>query len=39
MLRLEELVTGIAEGRARRLHIVQVHEARLDDLEGDQTQQ
>jgi hypothetical protein len=39
MQRLEELVTGIAEGTARLLRIVQVHEARLDDLEGDQTQQ
>jgi hypothetical protein len=39
MQRLEELVTGIAEGTARLLHIVQIHEQRLDDLEGNQTQQ
>jgi hypothetical protein len=32
---LKNLVTDIAEGTARLLHTVQVHEQRLDRLEGD----
>lgn len=31
--RLEELVTGIAEGTARLLRVVEVHEQRIDRLE------
>lgn len=38
--RLESLVTEIAEGTARLLHVVEVHEQRISDLEeGNQTQQ
>ena len=33
-VRLEGLVTGIAEGTARRLHVIEVHEKRISDLEG-----
>jgi hypothetical protein len=32
---LTTLVNDIAEGTARLLHVVQVHEQRLDRLEGD----
>jgi chromosome segregation ATPase len=32
---LKSLVSDIAEGTARLLHVVQVHEQRLDRLEGD----
>lgn len=32
---LKTLVNDIAEGTARLLHVVQVHEQRLDRLEGD----
>jgi hypothetical protein len=40
MQRLEELVTGIAEGTARLLHVIEVHEQRISDLEeGNHTQQ
>jgi copper oxidase (laccase) domain-containing protein len=39
MQRLEELVTDIAEGTARLLHVAQVHEQRINDLEGNQSQQ
>jgi hypothetical protein len=39
-VRLEGLVTGIAEGTARLLHVIEVHEQRIRDLEeGSQTQQ
>jgi hypothetical protein len=39
-VRLQGLVTGIAEGTARRLHVIEVHEKRISDLqEGRQTQQ
>lgn len=39
-LRLEGLVTEIAEGTARLLHVVEVHEQRISNLEeGNQTQQ
>ena len=39
-LRLEGLVTGIAEGTVRRLHVIEVHEKRISDLEeGGQIQQ
>ena len=39
-VRLEGLVTGIAEGTARLLHVIEVHEKRISDLEeGSQTQQ
>jgi hypothetical protein len=38
-VRLENLVTEIAEGTARLLHVVEVHERRISDLEGNQTQQ
>lgn len=31
--RLEELVTGIAEGTARLLHVIEIHEQRIGDLE------
>lgn len=34
MGQLETLVTGIAEGTARLLRVAEVHEQRLDDLEG-----
>lgn len=38
-VRLEGLVTGIAEGTARRLHVIEVHEKRISDLEEEgQTQ-
>jgi chromosome segregation ATPase len=33
--RLEGLVTQLAEGTARLLHVAQAHEQRLDRLEGD----
>ena len=36
--KLESLVTDIAEGTARLLHVVQAHEHRISDLEGNQTQ-
>jgi hypothetical protein len=36
MQRLEGLVTEIAEGTARLLHVVEVHEQRISDLEGNQ---
>jgi hypothetical protein len=36
--RLEDLVTDIAEGTARLLRVVEVHEQRISDLEGDQAQ-
>jgi len=39
MERLEGLVTEIAEGTARLLHVVEVHEQRISDLEGDQARQ
>jgi ABC-type transporter Mla subunit MlaD len=32
--RLEDLVTQIAEGTARLLHVAEVHERRISDLEG-----
>ena len=32
---LKTLVNDIAEGTVRLLHVVQVHERRLDQLEGD----
>jgi hypothetical protein len=32
--RLESLVTEIAEGTARLLHVVEAHEQRISDLEG-----
>jgi len=38
-VRLESLVTQIAEGTARLLHVVEVHEHRISDLEGNQPQQ
>jgi hypothetical protein len=38
MERLEGLVTGIAEGTARLLHVVEVHEQRISDLEENQSQ-
>lgn len=38
-VRLEGLVTDIAEGTARLLRAVEVHEQRISDLEGNQTQQ
>lgn len=39
-VRLEGLVTGIAEGTARLVHVIEVHEQRIRDLEeGSQTQQ
>lgn len=34
MQRLEELVTDIAEGTARLLHVVEVHEQRINRLEA-----
>ena len=34
--RLEDLVTQIAEGTARLLHVAEVHEHRISDLEGNQ---
>ena len=34
--RLEDLVTQIAEGTARLLHVAEVHERRISDLEGRQ---
>jgi hypothetical protein len=37
--RLESLVTDIAEGTARLLHVVEVHEHRIGDLEGNQAPQ
>jgi hypothetical protein len=37
--RLENLVTEIAEGTALLLHVVEMHEQRLSDLEGNQSQQ
>jgi prephenate dehydratase len=37
--RLENLVTDIAEGTARLLHVVEVHEQRIGDLEGNRTRQ
>jgi hypothetical protein len=36
--RLEQLVTEIAEGTARLLHVVEAHEQRINDLEGNQRQ-
>jgi prefoldin subunit 5 len=37
---LKTLVSDIAEGTARLLHVVEVHERRISDLEaGNQTQQ
>jgi hypothetical protein len=36
--RLEGLVTEIAEGTARLLHVVEVHEQRISNLEGNQPQ-
>jgi len=37
--RLEKLVTDIAEGTARLLHVLEVHEQRISDLEeGAKTQ-
>ncbi|MFZ0773954.1 MAG: hypothetical protein WCA49_18575 [Candidatus Sulfotelmatobacter sp.] len=36
-VRLEGLVTEIAEGTARLLHVAEVHERRISDLEGNQT--
>jgi HAMP domain-containing protein len=39
MSRLENLVTEIAEGTARLLHVAEAHEQRITDLEGDQAQQ
>jgi len=39
-VRLEGLVTGIAEGTARLLHVIEVHEQRIRDLgKKSQTQQ
>jgi len=38
-VQLESLVTQIAEGTARLLHVVEVHEHRISDLEGNQPQQ
>jgi hypothetical protein len=38
-LRLDGLVTDIAEGTARLLHVVEIHEQRISDLEGNRTQQ
>jgi archaellum component FlaC len=37
--RLENLVTDIAEGTARLLHVVETHEHRISDLEGNQARQ
>ena len=37
-VRLEGLVTEIAEGTARLLHVVEVHEQRISNLEGNQPQ-
>jgi predicted RNase H-like nuclease (RuvC/YqgF family) len=37
--RLENLVTDIAEGTARLLHVAEVREQRIGDLEGNQAQQ
>jgi chromosome segregation ATPase len=37
-VRLEGLVTEIAEGTARLLHVVETHEQRISDLEGNQPQ-
>jgi hypothetical protein len=37
-VRLEGLVTEIAEGTARLLHVVEVHEQRISSLEGNQPQ-
>jgi ABC-type transporter Mla subunit MlaD len=37
--RLEHLVTDIAEGTARLLHVAEVHEQRIGDLEGNQAPQ
>ena len=37
--RLENLVTEIAEGTARLLHVVEIHEQRISALEGNRTQQ
>jgi chromosome segregation ATPase len=37
--RLENLVTDIAEGTARLLHVVEVHEQRISDLEGNRARQ
>jgi len=37
MQRLEGFVTEIAEGTARLLHVVEVHEQRISDLEENQT--
>lgn len=36
--RLEGLVTEIAEGAARLLHVAEAHEQRIGDLEENQTQ-
>jgi hypothetical protein len=36
--RLEGLVTEIAEGTARLLHVVETHEQRINNLEGNQPQ-
>jgi hypothetical protein len=38
MERLEGLATEIAEGTARLLHVVEVHEQRISDLEENQAQ-
>ena len=37
-LRLEHFITDIAQGTARLLHVVEAHEQRLSDLEGNQAQ-
>jgi len=37
--RLENFVTDIAAGTARLLHVVEVHEQRINDLEGNQARQ
>jgi len=37
MEHLEGLVTEIAEGTARLLHVVEVHEQRISDLENNQS--
>jgi prefoldin subunit 5 len=34
---LRTLVSDIAEGTARLLHVAEVHERRISDLEGNQT--
>jgi hypothetical protein len=36
--RLEGYITEIAEGTARLLHVIEIHEQRINDLEGNQTQ-